>query len=388
MTLPKCPQAFPKGVLSNRGKPCLKGNISDEVLAKLVKLCANGESAIEVVSKLILAGPCDTVTEVGEQFELCLACGPPETPKNTVSQCGCGQQRLVEMSKKSTEFANIEMRSDAVVVRKLPRRERMRWGQQSAASKAKRAGRMAAAVSLPLAVVANLDSMRERALSRGFKVPRIRFHDVKLKKTQDGRVVQLMKEMQAHAQDMGETLTVEECVALHWLNNETDLKGFVDKHPAMEQLCKAWQQQAVNDAEIALSMSGDEALHMKDKMMVSYAAWDIMRKMSHANEVWPGAHALKILAKEYNAHLTDMLGLNLMANDKTGYRVDIRKLHEHILRQQVLKGMPSYDIPRLIKYKLSLDGSNMGQREVELVAITPINLADNAQVRDVQRKKK
>ena len=146
----------------------------------------------------------------------------------------------------------------------------------------------------------------------------------------------------------------------------------------MVKVHNMWQSEAIDEYKTTLSMSGDEALFLKDKMMSSYAAWDVMRKVSGADEVWPGAHQIKALAKTYNAYLMETLGFE-KTDDKVGYKLDCRKVSEWIIEQQVLAGLPRWKIPKVIKYKLSLDGSMMGNRDVELVAIVPLNLGISAQ---------
>ena len=51
------------------------------------------------------------------------------------------------------------------------------------------------------------------------------------------------------------------------------------------------------------------------------------------------------------------------------------KLHHHIVEIAITKGyIKAEDVPSIIEYKLSLDGTNMGSRACELVALTPMNL--------------
>ena len=106
---------------------------------------------------------------------------------------------------------------------------------------------------------------------------------------------------------------------------------------------------------------------------MGYAAWHELRIVSGANDVWPGATALKALAKTYNAYLMERLGVT-RCEGKTGYRLCTLKVHDWIVEQQVLAGVPAHKIPKVIRYKISLDGSMMGSRDVELVAIVPLNL--------------
>jgi pantoate kinase len=115
--------------------------------------------------------------------------------------------------------------------------------------------------------------------------------------------------MKAHAKDLGEDLEIEDALALYQLQQNPDPSAFLQQTPEFAELVELWQTQAVNEYKNAMSLSGDEALHMKDKMMISYEAWDMMRKMSQTNEVWPGAHQLKALAKEYNSFLAERLGM-------------------------------------------------------------------------------
>ena len=63
-----------------------------------------------------------------------------------------------------------------------------------------------------------------------------------------------------------------------------------------------------------------------------------------------------------------------------GYKIDLPKLHKWVVNHAICMGsIQRHRIPRVIKYKISLDGSNMGSRQCELVAITPMNLGLNTQ---------
>ena len=203
------------------------------------------------------------------------------------------------------------------------------------------------------------------------------FYDV-IPKVQSQRMTDAVLVLQAALKDAGEDLELGDCLALHQLSQAKDVSIFLLKSPQMVKVHNMWQSEAIDEYKTTLSMSGDEALFLKDKMMSSYAAWDVMRKVSGADEVWPGAHQIKALAKTYNAYLMTTLGFE-KTDDKVGYKLDCRKVSEWIIEQQVLAGLPRWKIPKVIKYKLSLDGSMMGNRDVELVAIVPLNLGISAQ---------
>jgi hypothetical protein len=221
-----------------------------------------------------------------------------------------------------------------------------------------------------------VDAARKVATNRGFTVPRKSIDSIS-PEHRATRLSALLLELRAHAADLGEDLDVGDCLALHSLHLDKTASNFVCESPELQRLKSAWQQDSIDEYMATLSMSNDEALYLKDKMMTSYEAWDLMRRMSGANSVWPGANALKMLANEYNAYLADRLGL--VQTDKKGYRVDIQKLHEWIVEQQILSGVPAHKIPKKIRYKISLDGSMMGSHEVELVALVPLNLGVAAQ---------
>ena len=88
-----------------------------------------------------------------------------------------------------------------------------------------------------------------------------------------------------------------------------------------------------------------------------------------------GQYQLKRLAKTYNAILKETLGMEPTHGDKKGYKIDMLKLHAHIVTIAIRKGhIAAEDVPDIIEYKLSLDGTNMGSRACELVALTPMNL--------------
>ena len=87
------------------------------------------------------------------------------------------------------------------------------------------------------------------------------------------------------------------------------------------------------------------------------------------------AHLSKDLAKEYNTLLKSKLGMEPIHGDKKGYKVDMQLLHVHIVHIAISKGyISAEDVPTTIEYKVSLDGTNMGSRAAELVALTPMNL--------------
>jgi hypothetical protein len=177
----------------------------------------------------------------------------------------------------------------------------------------------------------------------------------------------LLKTIYSACKNAGmQDLDTSELLSLAYLQHDPQLAELFEQHAGMAQLKQRWVDSGISSLVKYLSCSPDEALLLKEEMMVSYAAFDVMREKLQLTSHMPGSWPLKQLAKSYNAYMSDKLGFTPVANGK-GYQVDVTKLHEWIVSYAVMKGLDPNRIPRNIKYKFSLDGSNMGSRNCEMV---------------------
>jgi hypothetical protein len=368
-----------QGVSWNKTKWCIKMNIRDEVYEALRRLTeASQTSTSDLLQSLVMASaaalpmtkeetndavvqsPSSSMTSAADVAEAAAADEPPTCM--VIDECTdrcCAASPLIKKRKGgetrvSAASCGQDEGDHAVCAAKQNKAEGARQVQMDTDTK----------------------DARTRAVERGFSLPRKKFATLTAEQ-QSARLSYLLLELRAHAEDLGEDLEVGDCMALHALRSDKTASKFVASSPELQRLKDAWQAESIDEYKATLSMSGDEALYLKDQMMTSYESWDLMRRMSGVNSVWPGGYALKALAKEYNNYLAERLGL--VRTEKTGYRVDIHMLHEWIVEQQLLAGVPAHKIPKKIKYKLSLDGSQMGSRDVELVALVPLNLGVAAQ---------
>ena len=171
-------------------------------------------------------------------------------------------------------------------------------------------------------------------------------------------------------------LQMQDVLSFWHLQRDPQLTQLMASKPQFRELKRRWEDAGTSSLLEYLTLNSDEALLLKENMMVSYVGWNEMRNEAHMQHL-PGATALKDLAKTYNKHLETELGFNPVADGK-GYGVDILKLHKWMIDRAIVLGflLPNR-IPRTIDYKLSIDGSNLGSRNCELVALTPMNLGYN-----------
>ena len=174
----------------------------------------------------------------------------------------------------------------------------------------------------------------------------------------------------AHPED---PISMGEVCSIWTLRHDAKLESLIHSSPEFEKLKTAWTDEGIETLLDAMHMSPDECLLLKEKMMVSYAGWDEMRKTA-GMQYAEGAYNLKQLAKDYNSVLNDKLGFEAVADGK-GYRVSLKSLHFWVVEQAIAGGfVDPAKVPRTIQYKESMDGSNLGSRNAELVAICPMNL--------------
>jgi hypothetical protein len=174
----------------------------------------------------------------------------------------------------------------------------------------------------------------------------------------------------AHPED---PISMGEVCSIWTLRHDAKLESLIHSSPEFEKLKTAWTDEGIETLLDAMHMSPDECLLLKEKMMVSYAGWDEMRKTA-GMQYAEGAYNLKQLAKDYNSVLNDKLGFEAVADGK-GYRVSLKSLHFWVVEQAIAGGfVDPAKVPRTTQCKESMDGGNLGSRNAELVAICPMNL--------------
>ena len=99
------------------------------------------------------------------------------------------------------------------------------------------------------------------------------------------------------------------------MQTDPDLDQLLASNPKLTNVKESWVDSGMTTLFEFLALHQDEALLLKDEMMVSYDAWDMMRKQGDL-EHWEGQHALKDLAKLYNAHLAKELGFEAVAEGR------------------------------------------------------------------------
>jgi hypothetical protein len=194
----------------------------------------------------------------------------------------------------------------------------------------------------------------------------------------------MLKDFQALLEDHNANfsdlqLTMEDMVGLHMMQQDPKMQSYVQGNATASKLKDAWVDDGIAGLISHLRLHPDECLLLKEVMMVSYAGWDEMKR--ETNMPVKGSYDLKMLAKQYNAYLKDQLGFTPVTQlDEDGnvtfkgYKVGFKQLHRWIVQQAIFHGLDPKDIPAIIIYKLSVDGSNLGSRNAELVALTPMNL--------------
>ena len=177
---------------------------------------------------------------------------------------------------------------------------------------------------------------------------------------------------------IGDDLDFSELCTLHLLQSDPKFNSMARNNNLIGTIVNTWQDEGTKTFMEYLAMHDDECLLLKDQMMISYEKWDHMRKVMHRGDL-TGATPMKKLAKFYNELIKDELGLKKIEG-VNGYMVNMEKIIPWMVDIALANGqITESEVPEVIKIKISLDGSNMGSREAELVGVTPMNLGFNPQ---------
>jgi hypothetical protein len=201
------------------------------------------------------------------------------------------------------------------------------------------------------------------------------------RKAKNRRCQHLLDDLGSLNSMLDDKLELDELISYYWMQHDPKLIRLLDSNDKFRKLKHELHDGGMRTMLSHLELHPDQALLLTDEMMVSYNAWDQMRADANMQHL-PYANKLKELAKTYNAILQSELGL-VPVDDGTGtkgYQADLRKLHKWVTAHALANGfIKPENIPIEIIYKLSFDGSNMGSRNCDLVAITPMNLGLNPQ---------
>jgi hypothetical protein len=143
-------------------------------------------------------------------------------------------------------------------------------------------------------------------------------------------------------------LDMADIVTFHHMQHDHKLTKLMAQ-PQFRALKKAWEDEGMTALLQHLTLHQDEALLLKEKMMVSYAGWDELKRemglKGGKHGEMPNSADLKALAKIYNHALKDKLDFTpiTQADEEgtvitKGYRINMQKLHKWIVDQALYHG--------------------------------------------------